>query len=257
MIRSTPRRLELLEISGIGEIESGDDLAEILLDALETQGLTLVEGDVIALAQKIVSKAEGREILLDTVEIAPEALELAGQTGKDPRLCQLILQESASIIRRRAGIVIVEDVRGLILANAGIDASNVSARGGSVLLLPEDPDESARQLRDAIARRCGVAPGILILDSIGRAWRLGTVGTAIGVAGIPALLDLRGKPDMFGRLLESSELGVADELAAAASLVMGQADERCPAVLVRGFEMAGAHQSARALLRPAAMDLFR
>lgn len=177
-------------------------------------------------------------------------------TGKDPRLCELLLRETHTVLRQREGLVVVEDVRGMVLANAGIDASNVAADGESVLLLPEDPDASARALRAALERRTGVAPAVVIIDSIGRAWRQGTVGTAIGVAGMPALLDLRGQPDMHGRLLETTELGLADEVAAAASLLMGQADERCPAVLLRGLTVTG-DGAARDLLRPRDRDMFR
>lgn len=252
----TARHLELFGLSDINDIAEGDDLAAIILLGLARQGLALREGDVIAVAQKIISKAEGRAVYLESVIISAEAQALASQTGKDPRLCTLILNETHEIVRQRQGLVIVEDVRGLVLANAGIDASNVSADGRSVLLLPEDPDQSAARLRDGIERASGIAPGIIILDSIGRAWRMGTVGTAIGISGIPALLDLRGKPDMFGRLLESSELGIADELASAASLVMGQADERCPVALIRGFDIVG-NQCAGDLQRPRNMDLFR
>lgn len=252
----TARRLTLVGLDSIGDVAAGDDLAALLLDALDTAGEQLQAGDIVAVAQKIVSKAEGRMVRLADVTPSPEAGELAAATGKDARLCHVLLGETHEILRRRDGLVIVEDLRGLVLANAGIDASNVSPGGQSVLLLPTDPDASARNLHEAIAARTGVAPGVVILDSIGRAWRQGTVGTAIGVAGMPALLDLRGKPDMHGRPLETSELGVADEVAAAASLVMGQADERCPAVLVRGLHMPG-NGTARDLLRPRNMDLFR
>lgn len=252
----TTRRLTLVGLDRIGDVAAGDDLAALLLAALEAAGEHLQAGDVIAVAQKIVSKAEGRAVRLADVAPSAEAEELAATTGKDARLCHILLGETREILRRRQGLVIVEDVRGLVLANAGIDASNVSADGESVLLLPEDPDASARSLRDGLAQRTGIAPGVVVIDSIGRAWRQGTVGTAIGVAGIPALLDLRGRPDMHGRPLETSELGLADELAAAASLVMGQADERCPAVLVRGLDLPG-NGTASQLQRPRNMDLFR
>ncbi len=252
----TKRRLTLVGLEGIGEVGAGDDLAMILIDAIAASDEQLQSGDVIVLAQKIVSKSEGRSVRLTDVTPSAEAEELACVTHKDPRLAELLLSETREIMRQRAGLVIVEDVRGLVLANAGIDASNVSPDGESVLLLPEDPDASARGLRAALQERTGLSLGVLIVDSIGRAWRQGTVGTAIGVAGLPALLDLRGKPDMHGRLLETSELGLADEIAAAASLLMGQADERCPAVLIRGLQVEG-DGSARDLQRPRSMDLFR
>ncbi len=252
----TVRRLTLVGLDGIGEVQDGDDLADLLLSAITAAGDKVQAGDVIAVAQKIVSKAEGRRVRLTDVVPSPEAEALAASSGKDPRLCHLMLGETHEIRRQRRDLIIVEDVRGIVLANAGIDASNVSSEGGMVLLLPEDPDASAQRLRAAIASRSGISPAIVIIDSIGRAWRQGTIGTAIGVAGLPALLDLRGRPDMHGRPLETSELGLADELAAAASLVMGQADERCPAVLVRGLGLEG-EGTARDLLRPRDMDLFR
>ena len=250
------RRLTLVGLDAIGEIGAGDDLAAALLDAIVAAGETLQAGDVVALAQKIVSKSEGRMVRLADVTPSPAAHDLSAKTGKDPRLAELLLRETHEVVRQREGLVVVEDVRGMVLANAGIDASNVAADGESVLLLPEDPDASARALRTALEQRSGVAPAVVIIDSIGRAWRQGTVGTAIGVAGMPALLDLRGKPDMHGRLLETSELGLADEVAAAASLLMGQADERCPAVLLRGLAFTG-EGAARDLLRPRTMDMFR
>lgn len=252
----TGQRLTLIGLDGIGDVGAGDALAPILLAAIEAAGERLRPGDVIAVAQKIVSKSEGRAKRLADVTPTDDARELADATGNDPRLMTLLLDETQEILRRREGLVIVEDRRGLVLANAGIDASNVAADGQTVLLLPEDPDESARRLRADIEHLTGVAPGILIIDSIGRAWRRGTVGTAIGVAGIPALVDLRGRPDMHGRLLQTSELGLADEVAAAASLLMGQADERRPAILLRGLAFPG-DGSARDLLRPRDMDMFR
>jgi coenzyme F420-0:L-glutamate ligase/coenzyme F420-1:gamma-L-glutamate ligase len=250
------RRLTLVGLDRIGDIAAGDDLAAILLDALTAAGEVLQPGDVIALAQKIVSKAEGRSVRLADVTPSPRAEELASVTGKDPRLCELLLRETHHVVRQREGLVVVEDTRGMVLANAGIDASNVAADGESVLLLPEDPDASARALREALHHRTGVAPAVVVIDSIGRAWRQGTIGTAIGLAGMPALLDLRGKPDMHGRLLETSELGLADEVASAASLLMGQADERCPAVLLRGLDLTG-DGAARDLVRPRDRDMFR
>lgn len=250
------RRLTLVGLDRIGDIAAGDDLAVIVLDAIAAAGEVLQAGDVIALAQKIVSKAEGRRVRLADVTPSPRAVNLADVTGKDARLCELLLCESREVLRQREGLVVVEDTRGLVLANAGIDASNVAADGQNVLLLPEDPDASAARLRSAFDQRTGIAPAVVIIDSIGRAWRQGTVGTAIGLAGMPALLDLRGKPDMHGRLLETTELGLGDEVAAAASLLMGQADERCPAVLLRGLNLSG-DGAARDLVRPRERDMFR
>jgi coenzyme F420-0:L-glutamate ligase/coenzyme F420-1:gamma-L-glutamate ligase len=236
-----------------------DNIAELILRALERSRIALQDGDILILAQKILSKAEGRAVPLASVVPSPRALELAAACDKDPRVVELILSESREVLRSRPGVIIVEDRRGFVMANAGIDASNVEAADGteSVLLLPVDPDASAARLRADIQAATGVAPGIVINDSFGRAWRRGTVGTAIGVAGIPAVLDLRGRPDRNGRILQSTELGVADEVAAAASLVMGQADEGRPVVHLRGFPYPQDAGKAADIVRPKAMDLFR
>ena len=248
--------LTLTPLSGLPDVAAGDDLAGLILAALNRAALRLEPGDAIAVAQKIVSKAEGRRVRLAEVTSSARADELAALADKDPRQMELLLRETREVLRARPGVVVVEDVRGLVLANAGIDASNVSPTEGDVLLLPEDPDASAARLRAALADATGVAPAVLVIDSIGRAWRRGTVGTAIGVAGMDALADLRGRPDMHGRPLQTTEVGQADELAAAASLVMGQADERCPAVLVRGLFLSGDGKAAD-LVRPRALDMFR
>ncbi len=214
------------------------------------------------LAQKIVSKAEGRLVRLADVTPSDEAVRLAEETGKDPRLVELILRESTHVVRvrpGRPGVIVVEHRRGWVHANAGIDQSNVVAGepGAHALLLPEDPDRSAATLRTTLRERTGRNVGVLINDSAGRAWRIGTCGIALGSAGITTLEDLRGEPDLFGRRLEVSVVGRADELAAAASLVMGQADEATPAVLVRGLAEEDVPATAADLIRPAAEDLFR
>lgn len=247
--------LRLFSLRGIPEVHEGDDLAQIALDALSRTDVSLQERDILVFAQKIVSKAEGRSV--DVAEVVPSerARRLAEETGKDPRVVELILQESTEVLRSRPGVLIVVHRLGLVLANAGIDRSNVA--NGRALLLPLDPDASATRIRDAIRRHTGVDVGIAIIDSIGRAWRLGTVGTAIGVSGLPALLDLRGRPDRDGRPLETTEIGLADELAAAASLIMGQAAEGTPIVLARGVPYPRADGAARHLLRPKHADLFR
>ena len=250
------RRLTLIGLDAPGEVHAGDDLAAFALAALERSGERLEPGDALVVAQKIVSKAEGRTVRLADAVLDRKAQELAARTHKDPRTMAWLLCETREVLRSRPGVVVVEDRRGLVLANAGIDASNVSADGESVLLLPVDPDASARKLRKALEAATGVAPAVLVIDSIGRAWRQGTIGTAIGVAGMPALLDLRGRPDMHGRPLQTSELGLADELASAASLVMGQGDERCPLVLARGLNLAG-DGKAKDLQRPRSQDMFR
>jgi coenzyme F420-0:L-glutamate ligase/coenzyme F420-1:gamma-L-glutamate ligase len=218
-------------------------------------------GDILVLAQKIISKAEGRQVYLPDVTPSAAAYELAARSDKDPRLAELILQESRRIVRFRSGTVIVEHRLGFVCANAGIDHSNVAGQGGDpedwVLLLPADPDASACRIRLSLEAATGCQLGVLIIDSHGRAWRLGTVGTAIGLSGLPGLANLRGRPDLFGYALRITEVGVADELASAASLVMGQAGEGTPAVHVRGFPYPLCDGSLAELLRPAESDLFR
>jgi coenzyme F420-0:L-glutamate ligase/coenzyme F420-1:gamma-L-glutamate ligase len=215
--------------------------------------------DVLVFAQKVVSKAEGRRIELSSVTPSAGAHTLAQMVRKDPRLVELVLRESRRVVRAAPDVLIVEHRLGLIMANAGIDQSNVGDPGGaeSALLLPDNPDESAARLRQRIGELTGCEPGVVISDSFGRPWRIGTTGVAIGCAGVASTLDLRGEPDLFGRELKVTVVGHADELAAAASLVMGQAAEARPIILVRGLAQHGAHQPAAALLRPAAQDLFR
>ena len=248
--------LLLRPLHGIPPIAAGDDLTAIALAGLQESDERLREGDVLVFAQKIVSKAEGRVVDLASVVPSIRALELANETDKDARLAELILRESSEVLRHRPGLLIVVHRLGFILANAGIDRSNVGG-GDHVLLLPVDPDASAARIREDLRAKTGLDVAVMIIDSIGRPWRMGTIGTAIGVSGIPALLDLRGRPDLHGRPLESTEIGLADELAAAASLAMGQADEGTPIVLARGVPYARREGSARELLRPKDMDLFR
>jgi coenzyme F420-0:L-glutamate ligase / coenzyme F420-1:gamma-L-glutamate ligase len=249
-------RIVLQPLHGVPLVNAGDDIAALILTALRTSNQELQHGDVLVLAQKIVSKAEGRSVDLNQVTPSARASELAALTGKDARLVELILSESRDVLRALPGIIIVEHRLGIILANAGIDRSNV---GGSetALLLPLDSDASSRAIRQTILERTGIRVGLLIIDSIGRAWRNGTIGTAIGASGVPTLLDLRGKADLYGRRLETTELGWADEVAAAASLIMGQAGEGRPIVLVRGLAETVGDGSARDLLRPVDKDLFR
>jgi len=253
--------LTLTPLSGISLIGQGDDLVQILLASLGTSGIQLQDGDILALAQKIVSKAEGRMVNLATVEPGEQALELAARAEKDPRLVELMLRESKEVLRVRAGAIIVEHRLGFVCANAGIDHSNVAGSGNAkeeyVLLLPENPDRSAAEIRTGIRSRIGIEPGVMIIDSHGRAWRNGTVGVAIGFNGIPGIVDLRGQPDLFGYTLRITQVGAADELAAAASLVMGQAAEGTPAVHARGFPYPLRTGSFRELLRPKDQDLFR
>ena len=255
---SSASSLTVTPLAGIPTVRAGDDLASMIVAALGSTGIEPRDGDVLVLAQKIVSKAEGRAFRLAGIEPSPRAVEIAQKADKDPRVMELLLRESVEIMRCRPGVVIVEDKRGLVMANAGIDASNVEgADGETVLLLPEDPDASAAALRARLRGMTGVDFGIVINDSFGRAWRQGTVGTAIGAAGVPTLLDLRGQPDRNGRPLQTTELGVADEIAAAASLMMGQAGEGRPVVHMRGLPYGRIEGCARDLVRPRNMDMFR
>ena len=256
--------VEILPLPGIPLIREGDDLTALVLAAITRAGTALAPGDVLVLAQKIVSKAEGRLVPLDGVKVGAEAAALAAETGKDPRLVQLILDESTTVVRKRAGtperpgVIVVEHRCGWVHANAGIDQSNLEGEAGaSALLLPLDTDASAARLRAALGDATGVHPGVVVSDSAGRAWRVGTVGIALGSAGVEAVQDLRGAPDLVGRTLEVTVVGRADEIAAAAGLVMGQAGEALPAVLIRGLAPYDGEATAAELVRPAREDLFR
>jgi coenzyme F420-0:L-glutamate ligase/coenzyme F420-1:gamma-L-glutamate ligase len=251
------RSVELLAIPHIPLIQPGDDLPGLVLAAAETAGMDWRDGDVLVLAQKIVSKAEGRLVHLPDVTPSTRAQELAGVTGKDPRLVELILGEATEVLRARPGLLVVEHRLGFVCANAGVDQSNVAGSDDWALLLPVDPDASARRLRDAIRAASGAELAVIVSDSHGRAWRFGVVGVAIGVAGLHPLSDLRGQPDLTGRPLQITEVGTADELAAAAGLLMGQADAGTPAVLVRGAAFVAGEGRLRELLRPKQQDLFR
>ena len=251
--------IELIAVPGMPQVAAGDDLAELILGKLAASGLALAEGDVVVVAQKIVSKAEGRIVDLAEVIVSPRAEALAREVGKDPRLVEIILAESRRVVRHRPNVLIVEHRLGFVMANAGVDQSNVAPEDGRerALLLPRDPDASAERLRAALTARTGRTLGVVINDSFGRAWRRGTVGIAVGNAGIPALLDKRGDQDLFGRTLRVTLIAVADEIAAAASLLMGQADEGRPVVVVRGPLPRGPAMPAAALVRPAGEDMFR
>ncbi|HVS13885.1 MAG TPA: coenzyme F420-0:L-glutamate ligase [Thermoanaerobaculia bacterium] len=251
--------LTLVPLAGLPRVEPGDDLAALLLAGLERAGETLRDGDVLALAQKIVSKAEGRFVALAEVSPSARARELAAVVDKDPRVVELILRESRQVVRAVPGVLVVEHRLGFLLANAGIDHSNVEQEGAGerVLLLPADSDRSAAALRERLRGETGADVGVVIVDSWGRPWRLGTVGFAIGVAGLPALVDLRGALDLEGRPLQVTEVGHADQIAAAASILFGQAAEGIPAVLLRGLPALRGESPASALLRPRDKDLFR
>jgi coenzyme F420-0:L-glutamate ligase/coenzyme F420-1:gamma-L-glutamate ligase len=251
--------IELIRLAGVPIVQPGDNLGALAIAALVENDLHLETDDVLVVAQKIVSKAEDRFVDVSAVDPSPEAEALAADTAKDPRLLEVILSESRRIVRYRPNLVIAEHKLGFVMANAGIDHSNVGLDTGSerVLLLPEDPDASARTLREQLVAAYGVPVGVIISDSFGRPWRRGTVGVAIGAAGLPAIIDWRGHPDMFGRTLEVTETAFADEIAAAASLIMGQANEATPMVLVRGLHWAAPEKPAAALVRPPEHDLFR
>ena len=266
--------LTLTPLANLPIIQPGDDLADVILNSLHNECITLQDGDILVLAQKIVSKAEGRLIHLGGVIPSPRAIEIAERAEKDPRLVELILRESREVLRVRPGTIIVEHRLGFVCASAGIDHSNVNPPMLSgdanvkdlscgtkdedwVLLLPQNPDASAAALRQKLEVACRVKIGVMIIDSHGRAWRLGVVGTSIGLAGLPGIVDMRGQPDLFGYQLRITLIAAADELAAAASLVMGQAAEGTPVVHVRGFPYPLREGSLRELFRPKEQDMFR
>lgn len=236
-------------------------MADILVKSLPVTNIELHDDDILVIAQKIVSKSEGRMVDITTVTPSARAIELAQQTEKDPRIVELMLQESSEILRARVGTIIVEHKLGFICANAGIDHSNVAGDRNEnqeyVLLLPKDPDQSARDIREQVKRKTGINIGVMIIDSHGRAWRNGTVGICIGLSGLPALVDERGWKDLFGYTLKITVVGVADELAAAASLMMGQAAEGTPVMHVRGFPYPLGEGSLKELIRPKDQDMFR
>jgi coenzyme F420-0:L-glutamate ligase/coenzyme F420-1:gamma-L-glutamate ligase len=253
--------LVLTPLPNIPMISTGDDLVDIIWRGLSQAGIKLEDGDILAIAQKIVSKAEGRWVNLVSVQPSERAVLLANNIDKDPRLIELILQESTEVLRTRPGTIIVEHRLGFVCANAGIDHSNVAGEAKPdeewVLLLPENPDRSAQLVRHKLEELSGVRLGVLIIDSHGRAWRQGVVGVSIGIAGLPGLVDMRGKSDLFGYNLRITMIGAADELAAAASLVMGQADEATPVVHMRGFPYKLQEGHLSELIRPKDQDLFR
>jgi coenzyme F420-0:L-glutamate ligase/coenzyme F420-1:gamma-L-glutamate ligase len=253
----TNRRLELIAVSGIPQVTAGDHLGNIIAESIASANLTLIDGDVLVVAQKIVSKAEGRTVRLGDIKASDAAIELAKITDKEPAIVQLILDESSAIVRHRPGVIIAKHKQGWILANAGIDRSNVTEREDEVLLLPEQPDASASQLRDELAERYAVTIGVIIADSVGRPWRMGTTGMTLGSAGVEALANLRGQQDMFGRILEVSEHAVADSIASAAELLLGEANEATPVVIVRGLNEGHSAQNSTVLLRPTEEDMFR
>jgi coenzyme F420-0:L-glutamate ligase/coenzyme F420-1:gamma-L-glutamate ligase len=249
-------QLTLTALPGIPLIQPGDDLVALILAGLDAAGIILQDGDVLVVTSKVVSKAEGRFVALDRVTPTPEAREVARFIRKDPRLVTLILAESAEVLRTRPGLIVVQHRLGFISANAGIDASNVQA-AGTVLLLPADPDASARALRAGLHAATGADVAVVLNDSHGRAWRHGTVGVAIGVAGLLPLTDRRGEQDLFGKKMRITVLGTADEIAAAASLLQGGTDEALPVVHMRGVPYRSGPGQTVELLRSKERDLFR
>ncbi|HEY1935149.1 MAG TPA: coenzyme F420-0:L-glutamate ligase [Acetobacteraceae bacterium] len=250
-----PQRLELLAVPGMPMVQPGDDLAALIAD----RAPPLHDRDVIVIAQKVVSKAEDRAVDLATVIPSAQARELAAQVGKDPHLVEVILSESTRVVRSRPNLLIMQHRLGFVMANAGVDHSNVAPTDSidRALLLPLDPDRSAATIRAKLEARTGVRLGVIISDSFGRPWRRGTVGIAIGASGLPSLIDMRGQPDLFGRTLEVTVIGYADEIAAAAGLLQGQAAEAQPVAIVRGLTWTAPDAAVNELVRPPEEDLFR
>ena len=246
-------------LPGIPEVRHGDDLGQLIRQALVHAGLTLQANSVLVIAQKIISKAEGRQVRLDSITASTHALELAQITRKDPRLIELILSESTDVVRAVPGVMIVRHRLGFVMANAGIDQSNLpdNSSGEHALLLPLDPDASAERLSQQLSTPCGAHPGIIISDSFGRPWRNGTVNIAIGAAAVPALIDQCNSPDRHGRILQNTIIAYADAVAAGAGLVMGESGEGTPVALVSGLQPNAPHTDAKALIRPLESDLFK
>jgi coenzyme F420-0:L-glutamate ligase / coenzyme F420-1:gamma-L-glutamate ligase len=257
-VRMNSPTLTLTALAGFPLVKPGDDLAVLLQAALQRANIVVKDRDILVIAQKIVSKAEGRIVNLNDVVPSLRASALAKEVENDPRLVEVILSESSDVIRYRKGVLIVAHRLGFVMANAGIDRSNSGeADEELVILLPRDPDGSAAALKAKIDKDCRVNIGVIINDSFGRAWRNGVVGVALGAAGVPSLRNMVGIPDLFGRKMQVTEVAVADEVAAAASLLMGQAAEGLPAVHIRGFVCNAPPLPAAALLRPKELDLFR
>ncbi len=246
-------------VPGVPEIRAGQSLVDMLAAALDGCGRKLAENDVVVFCQKIVSKSEGRLVALADVAPSARARELASVCEKDPRLVELVLRESTEVVRCVKDILIVRHRLGFVVANAAIDQSNVAGDGEYALLLPKYPDASAARLRQDILDRFGLRVAVLISDSFGRPWRLGVCGTCIGCAGMLPLLDQRGKTDRFGRVLQVTQIAAADEIVAAATLVMGEADEGQPIVIVSGVPAAyfSADKPASSLIRKSGEDLFK
>jgi coenzyme F420-0:L-glutamate ligase/coenzyme F420-1:gamma-L-glutamate ligase len=256
---SAGSRVECIALADFPHVEPGDDLTVLIEQALARMQLSFESGDVLVIAQKIVSKSEGRYVKLKDVKPSSRARELAERVGKDARFLELVLEESEEIVKWRSGVVIAAHRLGFVMANAGIDQSNIEHQDGEerVLLLPKNPDGTALALKLALQGTSGVDLGVIINDSFGRPWRNGVVGVALGAAGVPSLLSQIGVPDLFGRAMRVTEIAIADEIASAASLLMGQAGEGLPVILVRGLKFNGRSLPAAALIRAKNQDMFR
>ena len=244
-------------IPNIPLIQPGDDVLTVLLDKTAAAGRRLRDGDLLVIASKIISKAQGRRVSLNRVQPSAEALALAEETGKDPRLVELILQEATAVSRKRLGVLVTRHRLGFVSANSGIDQSNIESGDDSALLLPLDPDATAKEFHAAIHERLGVRAAVVISDTHGRPFRVGNVGVAIGAAGLPAVQDLRGRKDLYGRALEITWRAYADLVASAAHLLCGEADEGYPVILLRGLELPPPHGCAADLNRRPENDLYR
>ena len=244
-------------IPGIPLIQPGDDILAMILKAAAAAGLALQDGDVLVISSKIVAKAEGRQVQLADVIASPEAQELAEETGKDPRLVELVLREAVLVSRKRRGVLVTQNRLGFVSANSGLDQSNIEGGGNAALLLPIDPDKSAAAIRAGLKATCNVEVAVVISDTHGRPFRVGNVGVAIGVAGLPAVKDLRGRIDLYGRTLEVTQQAYADQVASAAHLLCGEADEGYPAILIRGIDVTGTPGLAADLNRLPENDLYR
>ncbi len=251
-------QISLTAVPGLPAVGPGDDLAGLIVDAAGRAGLLFQQDDILAVAQKVVSKAEGALVRLATVQPTPRAVEVAAQIGKDARLVEVILRESREVLKLRRDLMIVVHRLGFVCANAGVDRSNAPQEGGeTVILLPRDPDASARRMRQAIRQHTGHEVGIIVTDTHGRAFREGVLGVAIGVAGLPALRDLKGRRDLFGYEMRVTVQAVADQLAAAATLLMGETDEGLPAIIIRGLHLPREEGSVQPLVRAREKDMFR
>ena len=258
-VNHQPISITITALSGIPLVKPGDNIVELILESLRISKMTLLEDDILVVAQKIVSKSEGRYVKIADVVPSLEAKLLAESSGKDPRLVELIQKESKKIVRHRKGVIVTENRQGVVMANSGIDRSNVEKDGNyeQVLLLPVNPDKSAANIRKGLYQKTNVNVALIINDSLGRAWRNGTIGTALGVSGLPSLLDLKGVPDLFGKPLSVTEEAIADEFSSAASILQGQAAEGRPVVLIRGYISSSTSSSASSLIRNKEEDLFK